>query len=84
MKLVSRRWQEIKEDKAATERFEYLSLRDREAYSELKKFWDHQNQSEVPKSQRKSRKLSEEQAAGAENTTNQNDNNLQPVLGLSK
>ncbi len=72
MKLVSRRWQEIKEDKAATERFEYLSLRDREAYSELKKFWDHQNQPEVPKSQRKSRKFREENDVAGDNTTNQN------------
>lgn len=40
MKLVSRKWQEVKDDKEITERYEYLSLRDREAYAELKKFYD--------------------------------------------
>ena len=40
MKIVSKRWQDIKDNEAETERFEYLSLRDREAYAELKKFWD--------------------------------------------
>ena len=40
MKLVSRRWVEIKDVKEQTEKYEYLSLRDREAYAELKRFWD--------------------------------------------
>lgn len=40
MKLVSKKWQEVKDDKHVTEMYEYLSLRDREAYSELKKYWD--------------------------------------------
>ena len=40
MKLVSKRWQEIKDLKAETEKYEYFSLRDREAYTELKRFWD--------------------------------------------
>ena len=40
MKLVSKNWQEIKDDKALTEKYEYLSLRDREAYSQLRHFWD--------------------------------------------
>lgn len=40
MKLVSKKWQEVKDDKNITEMYEYLSLRDREAYSELKKYWD--------------------------------------------
>lgn len=37
--MVSKRWQEIKEDKSATERYEYMSLRDREAYSDLCAYW---------------------------------------------
>lgn len=40
MKLVSKKWQELKDDKNITEMYEYLSLRDREAYAELKKYWD--------------------------------------------
>ena len=43
MKLVSRKWQLVKDDKEITERYEYLSLRDREAYAELKKYWDKLN-----------------------------------------
>ena len=39
MKLVSKRWQEIKDTKEQTEKYEYFSLRDREAYTELKHFW---------------------------------------------
>lgn len=39
MKMVSKRWQGIKDDKLATERYEYMSLRDREAYSDLCAFW---------------------------------------------
>ena len=39
MKLVSKKWQQIKDDKVATEKYEYLSLRDREAYSDLCSFW---------------------------------------------
>jgi len=35
MKQVSKCWQDIKDDKAQTEKYEYLSLRDREAYSLL-------------------------------------------------
>lgn len=38
MKQVSKCWQEIKNDKAQTEKYEYLSLRDREAYAILCKF----------------------------------------------
>ena len=37
--MVSKRWQDIKDDKLATERYEYMSLRDREAYSDLCAFW---------------------------------------------
>ena len=33
MKLVSKNWQDLKEDRAQTEKYEYLSLRDREAYA---------------------------------------------------
>ena len=40
MKMVSKRWQEIKDDKSATERYEYMSIRDREAYSDLRVYWD--------------------------------------------
>lgn len=39
MKLVSKCWQEVKEDKNITEKYEYLSLRDRELYSDLRKCW---------------------------------------------
>ena len=39
MKMVSKRRQDIKDDKLATERYEYMSLRDREAYSDLCAFW---------------------------------------------
>jgi hypothetical protein len=38
MKQVSKCWQAIKDNKARTEKYEYLSLRDREAYSILCKF----------------------------------------------
>lgn len=38
MKQVSKCWQDIKNDKAQTEKYEYLSLRDREAYAILCKF----------------------------------------------
>lgn len=41
MKQVSKKWQELKDNKKETEKYEYLSMRDREAYSELKKFWDN-------------------------------------------
>merc|ERR1719329_1045482 len=40
MKMVSKRWQEMKDDKSATERYEYMSIRDREAYSDLRIYWD--------------------------------------------
>ena len=56
MKLVSKRWQDIKDIKEQTERFEYLSLRDREAYTELKRFWDQQNQQAELKHPSKRRK----------------------------
>lgn len=36
--MVSKCWQDIKNDKEQTEKYEYLSLRDREAYSQLCKF----------------------------------------------
>lgn len=42
MKLVSKRWQEIKDHREQTEKYEYLSLRDRESYSILRKFWEQQ------------------------------------------
>jgi len=35
MKEVSKSWQEIKDDKQKTQKYEYLSLRDREAYALL-------------------------------------------------
>ena len=39
--MVSKKWQEIKDDKSATgtERYDYMSLRDREAYYDLCAFW---------------------------------------------
>lgn len=40
MKLVSKKWQDLKDDKRKTEKYEYLSMRDREVYAELKKFWE--------------------------------------------
>ena len=30
----------MKDDKSATERYEYMSIRDREAYSDLRIYWD--------------------------------------------
>lgn len=39
MKLVSKYWQEIKDNKEMIEKYEYLSLRDREAYSILRRFY---------------------------------------------
>jgi hypothetical protein len=45
MKQVSKCWQEIKNDSSQTEKYEYLSLRDREAYAILQKFChEHKNQ----------------------------------------
>lgn len=45
MKQVSKCWQDIKKDKFQTEKYEYLSLRDRETYALLCKFCqDHRNQ----------------------------------------
>ena len=41
MKLVSKYWQEIKDDKAQIEKYEYLSLRDREAYSILRRHYNN-------------------------------------------
>jgi len=38
MKQVSKCWQDIKNDKMATQKYEYLSLRDREAYAILCRF----------------------------------------------
>ena len=38
MKQVSKCWQDIKNDKIRTEKYEYLSLRDREAYAILVRF----------------------------------------------
>lgn len=44
MKQVSKCWQDIKKDKFQTEKYEYLSLRDRETYALLCKFCqDHRN-----------------------------------------
>lgn len=40
MKLVSKYWQEIKDNKELIEKYEYLSLRDREAYSILRRFYN--------------------------------------------
>jgi hypothetical protein len=40
MKLVSKKWQEIKDDKEQIEKYEYLSLKDREAYSVLRTFYN--------------------------------------------
>lgn len=37
--MVSKKWQDVKEDKNITEKYEYLSLRDRELYAILRKFW---------------------------------------------
>tara|TARA_B110000285_G_C15018103_1_gene560100 strand:+ start:338 stop:667 length:330 start_codon:yes stop_codon:yes gene_type:complete len=39
MKMVSKHWQDVKENKDITEKYEYLSLRDRELYAILRKFW---------------------------------------------
>lgn len=39
MKLVSKYWQEIKDNKELIEKYEYLSLKDREAYSILRRFY---------------------------------------------
>ena len=39
MKMVSKHWQDVKENKEITEKYEYLSLRDRELYAVLRKFW---------------------------------------------
>ena len=41
MKLVSKYWQEIKDDKSQIEKYEYLSIRDREVYADLRRFWDN-------------------------------------------
>ena len=38
MKLVSKKWQEIRVNQEMIEKYEYLSLRDREAYSILRDF----------------------------------------------
>lgn len=40
MKLVSKKWQEIKDEKEETDKYQYLSLRDREAYVILKRYWE--------------------------------------------
>jgi len=37
--MVSKHWQDVKDDKDITEKYEYLSLRDRELYAILRKFW---------------------------------------------
>ena len=37
--MVSKHWQDVKDDKNITEKYEYLSLRDRELYAVLRKFW---------------------------------------------
>ena len=39
MKLVSKYWQEIKDNKQLIEKYEYLSLRDREAYAILRRYY---------------------------------------------
>lgn len=41
MKLVSKCWIDIKDDKLKTEKYEYLSLRDREAYVILRRHWEN-------------------------------------------
>jgi hypothetical protein len=51
MKLVSKYWQEIKDNKEMIEKYEYLSLRDREAYSILRRYYTDlpgQNMPQVP------------------------------------
>ena len=43
MKMVSKSWQDIRESpdcRELTEKFEYLSIRDREVFSLLKEYWD--------------------------------------------
>ena len=40
MKLVSKSWIDIKDKKELTERYEYFSLRDREAYVILRSYWE--------------------------------------------
>jgi hypothetical protein len=40
MKLVSKSWIDIKDKKELTERYEYFSLRDREAYVILRNHWE--------------------------------------------
>lgn len=40
MKLVSKKWQEIKDNKELIEKYEYLSLKDREAYSILRTYYN--------------------------------------------
>ena len=40
MKLVSKKWQEIKDENEETDKYQYLSLRDREAYVILKRYWE--------------------------------------------
>jgi hypothetical protein len=42
MKLVSKYWQEIKDNKELIEKYEYLSLRDREAYAILRRFYNQE------------------------------------------
>ena len=48
MKLVSKKWQEIKDNKDLIEKYEYLSLKDREAYSILRTYY---NEIRIVKSQ---------------------------------
>ena len=62
MKLVSKKWQELKDNKEVAEMYEYLSLRDREAYAELKKYWDSVcNREEKPQKPNRSKRLASSQ-----------------------
>lgn len=45
--MVSKSWQDIKDDKTVTEKYEYLSLRDREMYSVLRKFWKKEGEQQA-------------------------------------
>ena len=47
MKLVSKKWQEIRVNQELIEKYEYLSLRDREAYSILRDFHNNLKSTEA-------------------------------------
>ena len=50
MKLVSKKWQEIRVNQEMIEKYEYLSLRDREAYAILRDFHNNLKTSEPDQS----------------------------------